>query len=327
MKTYIISFTEKGYELSRTIADALPCHDVHLMFKGSAKEDRDIAANDQPLPEICRLAFENGIPLIFIGAAGIAVRSIAHFVKGKLTDPPVIVIDELGRFVIPILSGHMGGANELASEISAATGAVPVVTTATDINGAFSVDLFAKENGLGIVNREGIARVSSSALEGRPVTISIKDYPPKESVDVLISDESMPDVASIRLCPKKYAVGIGCRRGKSCEEIREAAETVLAEYGIKISEAGCIATIDIKKDEKGLRQLSQAWRVPLITFDAGILAAVPGEFSSSVTVKETVGVDNVCERAAVLAAGQGSELIIKKTAINGVTVAAAEKIR
>lgn len=325
MKIQIISFTEKGYDLGRRIGESLSAHEPQLIYKGSAKEEGGIRPSEQPLPEICRIAFEKGIPLIFVGAAGIAVRSIAHFVKDKLSDPPVLVADELGRFVIPILSGHMGGANELASEISAACGAVPVITTATDINDAFSVDLFAKENGLGIDNREGIAKVSASALEGKPVTISIKNYPPSEPVDVIISDENIPGAASIRLCPRKYALGIGCRRGKTFEEISEAAGAVLAEYGIKLSELGCIATIDVKKDEEGLKQLSQAWRVPLITFDADILAAVPGEFTRSETVLEAVGVDNVCERAAVLAAGRGSELIVKKTAINGVTAAVAAK--
>ena len=325
MKIQIISFTEKGYDLSRRIGESLGSHEPQLIYKGSAKEEGGTEPSEQPLPEICRTAFEKGIPLIFVGAAGIAVRSIAHFVKDKLSDPPVIVTDELGRFVIPLLSGHMGGANELAAEISAACGAVPVITTATDINGAFSVDLFAKENGLGIDNREGIAKVSASALEGKPVTISIKNYPPSEPVDVLISDEDIPGAASIRLCPKKYALGIGCRRGKTFEEISEAAGAVLDEYGIKLSELGCIATIDVKKDEEGLKQLSQAWRVPLITFDADILAAVPGEFTRSETVLEAVGVDNVCERAAVLAAGRGAELIVKKTALNGVTAAVAVK--
>ena len=318
MKIIIISFTKKGYELSERLSKSVP-HDIQLIFKG-----RDSSC-DQSLTEICGDAFEKGIALVFIGAAGIAVRSIAEFVRDKLKDPPVIVIDETGSFVIPVLSGHMGGANELALEIASASGAVPVITTATDINGAFSVDLFAKENGLSIADREGIARVSSTALEGRPVTISIKDYPPKEPVDVLISDEVMPGFSSIRLCPKKYALGMGCRRGKSFEEIRSAAESVLEEHGINLSEVGCIATIDKKKDEEGLIQLSQAWRIPLITFDAGTLAAAQGDFTSSATVLEKVGVDNVCERAAVLAAGSGAELIIKKTAISGITVAAAKR--
>jgi cobalt-precorrin 5A hydrolase len=316
MKIIIISFTKKGYELSERLSKSVP-HDIQLIFKG-----RDSSC-DQSLTEICGDAFEKGIALVFIGAAGIAVRSIAEFVRDKLKDPPVIVIDETGSFVIPVLSGHMGGANELALEIASASGAVPVITTATDINGAFSVDLFAKENGLSIADREGIARVSSTALEGRPVTISIKDYPPKEPVDVLISDEVMPGFSSIRLCPKKYALGIGCRRGKSFSELRAFAEKVLEEHGIDISDVGAVATIDIKKDEEGIVRLSEYLRAPLITFEASVLARVPGSFSSSERVLRAVGVDNVCERAAAAAAGRDHELAVKKTAADGMTIAVA----
>ena len=125
------------------------------------------------------------------------------------------------------------------------------------------------------------------------------------------------------LSPKKYAIGIGCRRGKTFEELRSFALKVLEEHNISLSDAGCIATIDIKKDEEGLRALSQAWRMPLITFDAEILARVKGEFSSSERVLEAVGVDNVCERAASAAAGPGSKLIVNKTAGNGMTIAVA----
>jgi cobalt-precorrin 5A hydrolase len=283
-----------------------------------------------PLAYACGDAFADNEALVFIGAAGIAVRSVAPYLKDKLTDPPVIVIDENGNFVIPVLSGHVGGANSLALGIADVLGAQPVITTATDVSGAFSVDVFAKENGLRITNREGIAKVSSSSLEGKPVTICIKDFPPEGPVDVLIADDAakgLKDSAKIVLCPKKFAIGMGCRRGKSFDELRAFAEEVLRGNGIDINDAGCIATIDLKKDEEGLKRLSEVWRMPLITFDAGLLAKAEGEFSHSDTVMEKVGVDNVCERAAVLAAGIGSQIKVKKTARDGMTVAVAERKR
>lgn len=346
MKVRIITFTNKGYELGARLQDLPGSYDCELIYKGKQTSisgcttDEKILTPDG-LPDICRTAFEQSISLVFIGAAGIAVRSVAPYVRDKLTDPPVIVIDELGRFVIPVLSGHVGGANELACRIADAIGAEPVITTATDINETFAVDVFAKENGLTIRNREGIAKVSSSALEGRPVTISIKDYPPAEPVDVIITDEpggingdmtilneatALKNAASIILCPKIYAIGIGCRRGKTFEELRDFARGILEDNGISTDDVGCIATIDVKKDEEGLRRLSQAWRMPLVTYEASVLAranSANGEFASSETVLEKVGVDNVCERAAVIAAGPGSELIVRKTASNGMTVAVA----
>lgn len=332
MEAVIITFTKKGCELGTRIREELEGGYAPGSTGSEALSCR-LVYKDALLPDVCRDAFERSLPLVFVGAAGIAVRSIAPFVKDKLSDPPVIVIDELGRFVIPLLSGHIGGANELALRIAAVSGAIPVITTATDINEVFAVDLFAKENGLSIMNREGIARVSSAALEGRAVTLSIQGYPPQGDVDVLVSGD-MPegclrDAASIVLCPKKYALGMGCRRGKSFEELRAFAEKVLYEGGIDRRDVGCIATIDIKKDEEGLRALSQAWRLPLIAFDAELLAGAeagqPEGFSHSELVLERTGVDNVCERAAVLAAGAGAELRIRKTAQNGMTAAVAAR--
>jgi transcriptional regulator with PAS, ATPase and Fis domain len=112
---------------------------------------------------------------------------------------------------------------------------------------------------------------------------------------------------------------------RELENIVEHA-IVLSENGIDLKYAGCIATIDIKKDEEGLRRLSGAWRMPLITFDAEILGKAEGDFSHSDMVLEKTGVDNVCERAAVLAAGRGSSLVIRKTSENGMTIAVAERV-
>ena len=317
MRIKTLYFTDKGKALAERLKDGLSGHDVTVVPKGV------------PLAFVCGDAFVDNEALVFIGAAGIAVRAISPFVSDKLKDPPVIVIDENGNYVVPILSGHVGGANSLALEVADILEAQPVITTATDVSGAFPVDEFAKENELRIANRDGIAKVSSSALGGKPVTICIKDYPPEGPVDVLIADEAaakgLRDSAKIVLCPKQYAIGMGCRKDKPFEDLRAFAEEVLAENGIDISDAGCIATIDIKKDEEGLKRLSQAWRMPLITFDAGLLAKAEGSFSHSDTVMEKVGVDNVCERAAVLAAGRGSQIIVKKTARDGMTIAVAEK--
>ena len=310
----IVTFTEKGRNLAETIISA--CSDIGA----------ELADRDSKLSDICREAFKNREAVVFIGAMGIAVRSIAPYVADKLSDPPVIVIDEAGKHVIPVLSGHIGGANELAVRIADSINAEPVLTTATDVSGAFSVDLFAKENDLRIVNREGIAKVSSSALEGKAVTICIKDYPPKNYVDVLVTDESaLKDSASIVLCPRKYAVGIGCRKGKPFDEIRNFAESVLTENGIIADEIGAIATVDVKKNEPGLLRLSQYWRVPLLAFDSAVLNKVQGEFASSERVLSAVGTDNVCERASAAAAGKGYKLIVRKTACNGITIAVSER--
>ena len=117
-------------------------------------------------------SFEECDALIYIGACGIAVRAIAPFVKDKFTDPAVISMDELGGYIIPLLSGHVGGANELAMEIANITGGVAVISTATDVNGAFAVDVFAKKNDLKLANKELAKLISADILDGKHLKLN-----------------------------------------------------------------------------------------------------------------------------------------------------------
>ncbi|MDO4961731.1 MAG: cobalamin biosynthesis protein [Eubacteriales bacterium] len=284
----------------------------------------------------------DGRALIFIGALGICVRAISGITADKLRSVPVINIDETGHFVIPVLSGHVGGANELAVKIAEAIGAVPVVTTATDLNNAFAADMFAMENGLGIVNREGIAAVSSRSLDGKPVRLQIEDFPDILSENNETSgaaeknvEGDIPDIiissrhelfgkGRLNLCPRKYAVGIGCRKGKGVNELREFLEDELRKAGIDIAEVGAIASIDLKKDEPGLIALSRQLKVPFITFTAEMLKKAVGEFAESAFVEKEAGVGNVCERAAMLLTGNTGLLPVRKTARDGMTLAVAE---
>ena len=113
--------------------------------------------------------FETADSIIFIGAAGIAVRSIAPFIQSKKKDPAVLVVDELGKFVISLLSGHLGGANELACLAADILQAIPVVTTATDLEGKFAVDVFAKKNNCHIFRMKEAKEVSAALLAGEKV--------------------------------------------------------------------------------------------------------------------------------------------------------------
>ena len=274
------------------------------------------------------------------------MRAIASSVNNKLKDSPVIVIDELGQFVIPILSGHVGGANELAVLLAALMNATPVITTATDINNKFAVDVFAKKCRLAIVNKDGIARVSSKVLAGEVVTMSVDwehipakhmsadaiktvDFPPAYGADIVVSCEKAKDPknGSIYLKPTQFVLGIGCRRDTAFENIDRAIRQSLLKLQIDISDIDMIASIDVKKDEPGIKEFCERNRIDFVTYTADELMAVQGEFSASQFVREHVGVDNVCERAAVLAGSRecnkAGELIYKKHKYDRVTVAAA----
>ena len=364
MKICIVSFTKKGYELSCDIAYKLKksAYEVEVFTKCSRLSDVNIKNSgciSQNISDWTAAQMSEKKALIFIGACGIAVRAIASSVNDKLKDSPVIVIDELGQFVIPILSGHVGGANELAVLLAALMNATPVITTATDINNKFAVDVFAKKCRLAIVNKDGIAGVSSKVLAGQVVTMSVDrehipakhrqlikafldeadmsadaiktvDFPPACGADIVVSCEKAKDPknGSIYLKPTQFVLGVGCRRGTAFENIDSAIRQSLLKLQIDISDIDMIASIDVKKDEPGIKEFCERNRIEFVTYTADELMAVQGEFSASQFVKEHVGVDNVCERAAVLASSRecnkAGKLVYKKHKYDGVTVAAAK---
>ncbi|MCR5212787.1 MAG: cobalamin biosynthesis protein [Eubacterium sp.] len=338
----ICAFTLKGWELADKIEESFK---EHIFERRSTDIKLDAWARD---------SFFIKAPIIFIGAAGIAVRAIAGSVSDKLTDSPVLVIDQSGKYVIPILSGHVGGANRLALEIGERLSMIPVITTATDVNSSFSVDEFAVANRLTIVNREGIRRVASKILETGSITMSISPdidsetlkadnffvdnnikllaYPPENRVDLIISgDDKLIDKAELFLKPKEYILGIGCKRGSSEGNIRKTVEEVLAQYDIDINSIAAIGTIDIKEREYGLCAYAQKEKIPLLTFSAQELETVEGNFAQSEFVKSVTGVSNVCERAAVCGAiyyggdSDNTSIIIPKRSGQGITIALARR--
>lgn len=149
----LIYFTDKGKELASQISG-----DV-----------RYIDGREGGVEKALKDAFTNRKDLAFIGACGIAVRLIAPYIKDKTTDPAVVCMDDAGKYVISLLSGHIGGANDLAVRIASQTGAVPVITTSTDVNHTFAIDVFAENNGFGILNPSAVKTVSSMILKGESV--------------------------------------------------------------------------------------------------------------------------------------------------------------
>ncbi|MBE5846828.1 MAG: hypothetical protein E7300_04045 [Lachnospiraceae bacterium] len=269
-------------------------------------------------------AFSRGQAILFVGAMGICIRAIAPFVRDKMTDSPVLVIDDAGRYVIPVLAGHVGGANKLAVIIAKLLHAEPVLTTSTDVNGAFSADVYAREENLSIANRDGIKKVSAKAIEGKAITLSVKDYPPKEPVDIIVADRTDAEY-DLLLRPRLYTLGVGMKRDKDPADAEAFLLMILEEQKLTTDDLYAICTIDVKQDEPALRTFSQKYGVPLITFDAPLLKKAEGTFTASAFVEQTVGVDNVCERAAMLGAGSGAVMIMKKTAAEGITAAIGKR--
>lgn len=335
LKVRIVSYSGNGRETASAVAQALRAEGADAMTYALSKYCKE---GDEPLSQSAREwaseGFREADALIFCCACGIAVRAIAPSVRDKTQDPAVIVLDERGKFVIPLLSGHIGGANELALAIAHSLGAQPVLTTATDLNGLFAVDVFASKNHLLIEDMQLAKEVSAALLRSEKVSFS-SDFPyegklPKElasknaPLGILITNQKdkAPFQKTLRLIPKRYSAGIGCRRGKSGEELEGFLLSNLREMGIIPEELRTIASIDLKKDEPGLIALCEKYRLPFLTYSADELMAAPGEFTKSEFVKATTGVDCVCERAASLAAS--GTLIQKKKAANGMTFALAK---
>ena len=269
--------------------------------------------------------------MIFVGSVGIAVREIAPHVRSKATDPAVIAVDERGQFVISVLSGHIGGANALAGHLAAALGATPVITTATDINRRFSADAWAARSGCRISSLSAAKAVSAAILEHDvplcadvPVTgpLPAGVYSGRSGpVGIHIGYRvCRPFDVTLRLIPPMLRLGLGCRRGTERDTVRRAVEQVCRENAIDRRAICCAASIDLKADEAGLLEYCREEKLPISFYCAETLQAVPGEFTPSAFVRSITGVDNVCERAALLGAQQ---LIVRKTALDGVTVALA----
>ena len=272
--------------------------------------------------------------IVFISATGIAVRYIAPYIKSKDVDPAVIVIDEGGNFVISLLSGHLGGANEVAKRIADRMGATPVITTASDVLKVPAIDIFAKENKLIIEDLSTIAAVMGRVVEGKNIFYSTNTslkYPyefitkdiEKAQAALVVGDYFIEtDLPVTYLRPLDIYVGVGCKRGKTFEDLYLAVKNAFDLAKISMKSIAEFRSIDLKKDEAGIVELADFFNRKFITYDSDTLLKVQGDFKTSDFVAQTTGVDAVSSRSAMVGA---DELILDKHSENGVTVSLARK--
>ena len=324
----LIAFTRRGCELGKALAGKLG---------GTLYTTDRLAGACSLLPSgslhaWTKARFADAEARVFIGAAGIAVRAVAPFVADKFSDPAVVSVDVAGGFAVPLLSGHVGGANQLARRIAAVTGGQAAISTATDVNACFAVDVWAKEQNLVICERAAAKAVSAAILEGRAVGIE-SAYPitgempcglgaPGAQVGICIGPTAaqQPFETTLHLVPKAVTLGVGCRRGAGREQLEAALRDFLEVHALPLTSICTLASIELKQDEPGLLALAarHGWKTQF--FSAEALASEPGDFPPSGFVARTTGVDNVCQRAAQRA---GGTIIIPKTICQGVTFAAA----
>ena len=333
---WVLSFTARGAAESLRLQEGLGAEGFACRcwsFRGHCG-----LPQSGPLSAWTGRAFREAEGVVFFGACGIAVRACAPFLRDKFTDPAVVVLDDRARFCVSLLSGHVGGANRLAERCARICGAVPVITTATDGNGCFAVDSWAVAHGLQILEKAAAKRISAALLGGETVgacTRFPKEYPLPEPLPagleareggplgycVTLDAEDQPYETTLRLVPRRAALGVGCRRGIEPARLERAVLSLMCAARLPLCAVRRVCSISVKAEEPALLAFCRKYGLPFSTYPAEELRQLPGEFSDSDFVARTVGVGNVCERAAVRG-GRGA-LLVRKRAEDGVTLAAA----
>ena len=336
LKIVLFSFTDRGTRLAEKLCEGFAGMGHHAAVNDRSAGFREAVAE----------AFREADALVFVGAAGIAVRGIAPYVRDKFTDPAVVSVDEFGRYAVPLLSGHWGGANRLAELVADISGAVPVISTASDLNHVFAVDVWAEVRFLEITDRVLAKGVTAALLRGETVGFlsdfkilgelpegivpaSAEEKPGR--ITVYVTYHSAEYVRNrfgaeaekiLRLVPRCLSLGCGCKRDFDPDAAVQCAGQFLKENGIDQDAVMEVSTIDIKEKEAALRAVARQFRGIYRLHSAEALAAVPGEFHESEFVRQKVGVGNVCERAAM---SYGTQLLVPKTAYDGITFALSLK--
>lgn len=342
---HILFFTDEGKRLAERISGEGEDAFQEISYTDGRKES---------LAGWTKKHFRTGQILLYVGACGIAVRAIAPYVQSKQTDPAVLVADERGRFVISLLSGHLGEANSFAEIVAGLTGGQAVITTATDVNGLFAVDVFAKKNGLVLTDFKAAKEFTANLLKTKKGILVIpKPYRKwitvsgevPEELAIAGQESCLPQLllspqaavhgtdsplesegtapllppARLQLIPPCLILGVGLKKGKTEQELLSFIRKVLQANGLLEEAIGQVASIDLKKDEPALWMAAETYGVPLRFFTAEELMQVKGEFSKSAFVQAVTGADNVCERASIAAGAE--EILVPRTAENGLTLA------
>ncbi|KAB7709131.1 cobalamin biosynthesis protein CbiG [Bacillus aerolatus] len=344
----VVAITKHGTQLARKIASLFHGSDLYYMkkFEQGDESERGITLFEGSVRLLLPDLFAKYKGLILIISLGAVVRMIAPILKDKKTDPGVVVVDDKGEHVISVLSGHIGGANELAREVAALLGAYPVVTTASDVQKTIPVDLFGRRFGwvwesdekltpvsASVVNEEKVAVVQESGEKDWwmydtpiPDTIhlysSIKEALAEKPAAALVvthrqleREEEDILLNGVLFRPKVLVLGIGCNRGTSAEEIEQVITDTLDGLKVSIKSVKTVATIDLKKDEAGLLEVVKKYQWEFVHYPPEELnkkkIAQPSE-----TVYKFTGAYGVSEPAAMLSSGNDDLLLAKKKSGN-----------
>jgi len=333
----IWAITPNGIDLGLSLGRGLPGSTFFIPEKKSKNipGNTDLIVFSELKGEL-HLRFREFDSHIFIFSTGIAVRLIAPLLESKINDPAVVVMDEKGIHAISLVSGHLGGANELAVKAANAVNATPVITTATDINNLPSMDMIAQKAGLVIENPGGIKFANMKLLKGQ--TLSIAD--PKGLVTPNLPEscvsqdkDRIPDVIctwetikvpreTLILRPRILAVGIGCNRNTPMADMLEFLTKTFEKENLSTHSIAALATTSVKADEAGILELAERLNCPVYFYERDELNSVDTIQNPSKMAEKYLGVKSVCEAAAILGTNRG-RLIVPKKKTKDVTLAVA----
>lgn len=333
MKIACLSFSEKGGLLGKKITGLEGEHSIiHIensKYNGGIKE-------------FLKDNWSNFQAFIFISATGIAVRMINPYIRNKAEDPAVVVVDDYGKYSISLLSGHLGGANEIALWLSKEIESIPVITTASDSRNIESIDMFAKKNNYRMDDMKSITEITAMMVNDKKIGFYSEDkniikynnliiIENLKSIDqslngiIIVSTKDeleIPNIPNTILRPRNINIGIGCRKGIGKDIILEAIEIALKFKKLSPQSINSMGTIEVKKDERGIIEAAKHLNCPLKIFTIEEIEKVDYKFEKSQFVKDTIGVYSVSEPSAYLL---GGELIVNKLRHKGVTISISKE--
>lgn len=272
--------------------------------------------------------FNNYDGHIFIMATGIVIRKISCLIKSKDIDPAVLVIDEGGNFVISLLSGHIGGANELTYKVANTFSLLPIITTSSDVTGKIAIDTLSQKLNCEMESLTKAKDLTSLIVDNKKVEIllpnNVKIGENTNSSGVVIASNKK-NIDIMRIYPKNLIVGVGCRRGTPKEEILKALDEVMKKHNLAYESIKRVATVDIKADELGLLSLVEELQKELVIISREEIKEVEQRFKGSEFVKKQIGVSCVSEPCALLASNGNGDFLEQKYIYNGITISIYEE--
>jgi cobalt-precorrin 5A hydrolase len=332
-KTSVLAITKNGINIGENLKKIFPNWSVFAPSK-LTNDSREIIWYSEPTTEKIVELFKNNNALICIFSLGAVIRLISPYLKDKKTDPAVIVIDDKTNFVISVLSGHIGGANELTEEIAKKLGALPVITTAADVNKTIAVDLVGREYDWKIDDDSTVTKISAHMVNEEPIGIlqeageknwykklpknviiyqNVEELKKSNSKAYLIISDKIIEKEisneSVIYRPPSLVIGIGLHWDTTKETIREGIEFCLDKF--KLSSKSIAKLVSIKKPEdvKGLIDLGEEMGIPVEYVNREDLAEISAP-NPSETVKAFEGTASVSEAAAIKVSK--GELIVEK---------------